>query len=291
MISKTNIAITIGMPVYNGAKYIGEALDSLLVQTFTDFELIISDNASTDATQSICEEYARRDLRIRYVRQSENRGALANFQFVLDQAQGEFFMWAAADDKWDRDWVRSLRNALETAGVGAAFGKLMHIDENSKTLKHPANGNTFKYVGSKLRRRIRYFIEFERYGKANPIYSLFRRSALRGLVITAYSVDFHIVFDVLLKTEIIPVKDTVLYKRVHAASMGEQPGSDLNTVFRRLSYLLMPVDLCFVRGYFRHGNRIEKILFAFILPIKIYLGYAFYINSMVLKVKSKSFGA
>lgn len=277
------------MPVYNGAQYIREALDSLLTQTFTDFELIVSDNASTDATQSICEEYACRDPRIRYVRQSENLGALANFQFVLDQAQGEFFMWAAADDKWDRDWVSSLRNALEIAGVGAAFGKLMHIDEKSKTLKHPANGNTFKYIGSKLRRRIRYFIEFERYGKANPIYSLFRRSALRGLVITAYSVDFHVLFDILLKTEIIPVKDTVLYKRVHAASMGGQLESDLNAVFRRLSYLLMPVDLCFVRGYFRHVKRTEKILFALILPIKILVGYTFYLNSMALEVKSKSF--
>jgi len=72
------------MPVYNGEKYIREALDSLLAQTFTDFELIISDNASTDGTQVICEEYAARDPRIRYVRQRENRGAVANFRFVLD---------------------------------------------------------------------------------------------------------------------------------------------------------------------------------------------------------------
>lgn len=92
--------VSIGMPVYNGAKFIHEALDSLLAQTFTDFEMIISDNASTDETEAICREYAAKDQRIKYVRQAENLGAVANFQYVLDEATGEYFMWAAADDVW-----------------------------------------------------------------------------------------------------------------------------------------------------------------------------------------------
>jgi glycosyltransferase involved in cell wall biosynthesis len=98
MTEKTNNhvpAISIGMPVYNGEKYIREALDSLLAQTFTDFELIISDNASTDSTSNICKEYAIRDSRIRYIRQHKNIGAIANFKFLLEQASGDFFMWAA----------------------------------------------------------------------------------------------------------------------------------------------------------------------------------------------------
>ena len=90
--------VSIGMPVYNGEEYIRKALDSLLAQTFTDFELIISDNASTDETEAICREYMKKDSRIRYVRQVENRGGGANFKFVLDEAQGEYFMWAAHDD-------------------------------------------------------------------------------------------------------------------------------------------------------------------------------------------------
>jgi len=98
--------VSIGMPVYNGAKFIREALESLLEQTFTDFELIISDNASTDGTELICREYAARDKRIRYVRWPENRGALANFNFVLFESVGEYFMWNAYDD------IRSL-NYLE----------------------------------------------------------------------------------------------------------------------------------------------------------------------------------
>jgi glycosyltransferase involved in cell wall biosynthesis len=90
--------VSIGMPVYNGEKYIREALDSLLAQTFGDFELIISDNHSTDDTPNVCKEYAAKDSRIKYIRQAENIGANANFEFVLQQAIGEFFMWAACDD-------------------------------------------------------------------------------------------------------------------------------------------------------------------------------------------------
>ena len=97
--------VSIGMPVYNGEPFIREALDSLLAQTFTDFELIISDNASTDGTEAICRGYAAKDKRIRYVRQAENRGALANFQFVLDEAVGVYFMWAAADDRRTADFL------------------------------------------------------------------------------------------------------------------------------------------------------------------------------------------
>jgi len=100
--------VSIGMPVYNGEKHLPSALNSLLAQTFADFELIISDNASTDGTQSICREYAGRDRRIRYFRQGENRGGNANFQFVLDQARGAYFMWASHDDKREPAFIERL---------------------------------------------------------------------------------------------------------------------------------------------------------------------------------------
>lgn len=99
--------VSIGMPVYNGEPFIREAIDSLLAQNFTDFELIISDNASTDGTEAICLEYAAKDMRIQYVRQAKNLGALGNFQFVLDKSVGEYFMWAAADDVRSRNFLES----------------------------------------------------------------------------------------------------------------------------------------------------------------------------------------
>ncbi len=97
--------VSIGMPVYNGEAKIRETLNSLLAQSFTDFELIISDNASTDNTELICQEYAKRDGRIRFVRQPRNLGVGANFKYVLEQAKGEFFMWAACDDLRSLDYL------------------------------------------------------------------------------------------------------------------------------------------------------------------------------------------
>ncbi|MEM6486652.1 MAG: glycosyltransferase [Pseudomonadota bacterium] len=90
--------VSIGMPVYNGENYIREAIDSILAQEFTDFELIISDNASTDGTEAICRDYAARDARVRYIRQPENKGAAQNYNVLVHEARGEFFKWAAHDD-------------------------------------------------------------------------------------------------------------------------------------------------------------------------------------------------
>jgi glycosyltransferase involved in cell wall biosynthesis len=105
--------LSVGMPIFNGARFIRQAVDSILGQLFTDFELIISDNASTDDTSIICQEYAKRDKRIRYFRQEENKGAHFNFNFVLAQARGEYFMWAAYDDKWDSTCLLKYTSVLD----------------------------------------------------------------------------------------------------------------------------------------------------------------------------------
>ena len=94
----TSPTVSIGMPVRNGLPYLRESIDSLLAQTFGDFELIISDNASDDGTVEMCAEYARRDSRIRLLRNSENVGAAENYNRVFREARGRYFKWAAADD-------------------------------------------------------------------------------------------------------------------------------------------------------------------------------------------------
>ena len=90
--------VSVALPVYNGENYIRQALDSILAQTYHPLELILSDNGSTDATPSICREYAARDSRIRYYGEEKNRGATWNFNRVIDMARGEFFRWASHDD-------------------------------------------------------------------------------------------------------------------------------------------------------------------------------------------------
>jgi glycosyltransferase involved in cell wall biosynthesis len=104
--------LTIGMPAYNNARTIRRALDSLLAQTYTDFRLLISDDGSTDGTAEICEEYPRRDHRIRLVRQPRNLN-YGNFRFLLQRAETPLFMFAAGDDWWHQDYVARMVDALD----------------------------------------------------------------------------------------------------------------------------------------------------------------------------------
>jgi glycosyltransferase involved in cell wall biosynthesis len=106
--------LSIGMPVYNGENFIREALDSILAQTFTDFELIISDNASTDNTEAICREYMAKDSRIRYYKNEKNLGGAPNYHRTFELSTGEYFKWAAHDDVIAPDFVSRCIEILDT---------------------------------------------------------------------------------------------------------------------------------------------------------------------------------
>ena len=105
--------LSIGLPVYNGEKYLAESLDALLGQSYEDFELIISDNASTDSTGDICRRYEKQDSRVRYFRQPRNIGLAPNHNFVVEQARGELFKWASNDDLYARDLLERCVDALD----------------------------------------------------------------------------------------------------------------------------------------------------------------------------------
>src|SRR5215470_10109303 len=105
--------LSVGLPVYNGEAYLAESLDALLGQTYEDFELIISDNASTDGTADISQGYVKQDARVRYYRQPRNVGLAPNHNFVVEQARGELFKWASNDDLYARDLLERCVDALD----------------------------------------------------------------------------------------------------------------------------------------------------------------------------------
>jgi glycosyltransferase involved in cell wall biosynthesis len=109
----TSPSLTIGMPIYNAERFLAKTLDSFLRQTFIDFELIVSDNASTDGTEEICREYARRDKRIRYFRNEKNMGAGWNFRRVYSMASGKYYKQAAHDDFLEPTFLEECIAALE----------------------------------------------------------------------------------------------------------------------------------------------------------------------------------
>lgn len=105
--------LSIGLPVFNGAAHLREAVDSLLAQSFRDFELILCDNASTDATDAICRGYARHDERVRHYRSPRNRGACCNFNWTVELARGQYFKWAAHDDWHAPEYLERCVAALD----------------------------------------------------------------------------------------------------------------------------------------------------------------------------------
>lgn len=128
--------LSIGLPVYNGEKYVAESLDALLGQTYEDFELIISDNSSTDGTADICRHYEKLDSRVRYVRQERNIGAAPNQGFLLRQARGELFKWAAADDLYARDLIKRCVGVLDAhPDVILAHCWTAAIDDTGKVIQ------------------------------------------------------------------------------------------------------------------------------------------------------------
>ena len=111
--SSSTPRLTLGLPVYNGEGHLAASLDAIAAQTFTDYELIISDNCSTDSTAEIASRYAAADPRVRYVRHEQNRGAAFNHNFVVEEARGEYFKWVSDDDLYHPELLRRCVEALD----------------------------------------------------------------------------------------------------------------------------------------------------------------------------------
>jgi glycosyltransferase involved in cell wall biosynthesis len=229
--------VSIGMPVYNGEKYIRMALDSLLAQTFKDFELIISDNASSDRTWKILNEYATKDNRVVLYRQKENIGITKNFIFVLDHAQGEYFMWAACDDLWEPSYIYTLvGNLSSNHSAVLSFSVFNTIDEyGGEICKYPF---LYKLPSDKLFRRLwNYIMQDEYLGKANCIYSLMRRSAIQSVVQfigwkeNIWGADMLLVFGLLLMGDIIIDRELLFHKRMILPSNDILEDRKIGTIF------------------------------------------------------------
>ena len=228
--------LTIGMPVYNGERYLADALDSILAQTYADFELVISDNGSTDATQSICERYAARDPRIRYVRHDTNRGAGWNYEHVRSLARGtDFYKWAAHDDVLAPTFVERCIAALDadpdaslaTTGVAA-------IDETGTVtrLKHRQVHAGAATADARFRQVLMSDANCE------AVFGVIRTSALattrgQGDYIAS---DRVLLAELALAGRFIEVPEVLFFNRDHATRSVQVTGGD----FRRLSSWFAP---------------------------------------------------
>jgi len=229
--------VSIGMPVYNGEAFLRQALDSILAQTYPHFELIISDNASTDATPDICKEYASKDARIRYIRQSSNIGATANFRFVLREARHERFIWAAADDWWDVDRLEKLVCAL-TDEDAAVVG----------TIKRYIDSQPFaEYTPIAFRRGAwwRYLMREEsRCDKTYFVYGLVHRDIAQRLfrdeLVSGYGGDAIFNYGLLWHGNLKSIPGATLHCTAHRQSTGSLQAEGYRWSWVRLVFMAHP---------------------------------------------------
>jgi glycosyltransferase involved in cell wall biosynthesis len=221
--------LTIGLPVYNGERYLPEALDSILGQSCGDFELLISDNGSTDATESICREAAARDGRIRYHRSDDNRGGSWNFGFVATNARGPLFRFAAHDDVLAPTLVeRCLAEVEARPDAVLWYPRTVEIDAEGRVVREFED--SLELLDDQPHQRLRRFLD--QYRTSNALFGVVRRDALlRTRIID----DFHssdIVFlgELSLLGRFVEVPEPLFRRRWDARTTG--PGSSTAEIDR-----------------------------------------------------------
>ena len=245
---RTNLPlVTIGLPVYNGAAYLTTAIESLLNQDYPNLEVLIRDNASTDDKASICLQAAARNPRIRYVRNEQNIGPLANYCRLVNDAQGHYFMWAADDDLRNRCFVRKLVACLQNQPRAVlATPQTVAIDSHAKPLPLPAQPPA--RTGSQLE-NVRRFFNPQNPGWACDgwFYGLFRRDWLKRhtaeqLAFPPWGGDLLWLFSILIGEDASGSDQAKLYKRVQPS--GFQPQTWFQRSMFRLEMLVGFTQLC-----------------------------------------------
>lgn len=224
--TKYRPSISIGLPVFNGEHYLESALNSLLKQSFHDFELIISDNGSSDSTAAICQSYAAKDQRIRYSRSRSNLGAAWNFNNVFEKSRGKYFMWAAHDDLWSPDYLKRCFIELEAnPEFVLCYSATRIIDSDNVMIKEfPANPGL---AAAKADKR---FASAWRYPPHIPVFGLIRANVLRKthLIGNYPSSDKTLVAELALFGPFCGIDDYLFYYRRH-----EQQSTGTNYSTRR----------------------------------------------------------
>jgi glycosyltransferase involved in cell wall biosynthesis len=206
--------LSIGLPVYNGELFLAQALDSLLSQTFSDFTLIISDNASTDRTAEICKEYQARDRRIQYTCMDKNYGAARNFNHVFESASGEYFKWAAHDDIHEPTFLQQCIDVLDQdSSVVLAYPKTTEIDEQGQPVRSPEIVWDF----TNPRPSLRYRSFLRQYHRCFEFFGVIRARSLRttSLLGNYSGADIVLLAELVLRGPFYQLDDRLFLRRAH----------------------------------------------------------------------------
>ena len=206
--------VSIGLAVYNGENYLEQAINSILSQTFRDFELIVSDNASTDRTKEICLKYAKQDPRIRYHRNAVNIGGANNENLTFKMARGEYFRWAAHDDYCAPTLIEKCLEQLEKdPTVVLCHSKVIAVDGCGETLG-PLESNE----GTASHPFVRFCQLSNNRHKCEATYGLVRSSMMANTQLQKNYTgsDRAFLCELAMLGRFVQLPDYLFYKRFHA---------------------------------------------------------------------------
>lgn len=212
--------VTLGVPLFNGAPYLASALDSLLAQTFSRFEILISDNGSTDGTEEICRRYAALDRRIRYFRHDVNRGAAWNHNFLIMEARGRYFRWHHYDDLCEPRHLERCVAALEVnPGTVLAYPRTILIDAAGGITSHYEDRLALDEDAPHA--RLRHFLR--NVYLCNPVLGLVRMDALRRTALHgAYMAADHVLLaELAMQGRWVEIPEALFFRRFHSAKSTE----------------------------------------------------------------------
>lgn len=207
--------VSIGLPVYNGEPFLRQALDSLLSQTYSNFELVISDNASTDGTADICTAYAARDPRIRYYRNTENIGVDRNFNRTFELSRNEYFRWAAADDLCASTLLQRCVELLDARqDVVLCYPKARYVDENGGFLRDYEDRLHIEHKAP----NDRFATYLRNIDMCNAAFGMIRASVLRQTKLYGAYSDSDLVFlgELTLYGCFFELPETLFCRRIHS---------------------------------------------------------------------------
>lgn len=209
--------VSIGLAVYNGEKYLADAIDSILVQTFADFELIISDNASTDRTEEICKQYAAKDKRIRYHRNAENIGGANNENQTFRMSRGEYFRWAAYDDLCAPELLAKCVSVLDSnPSIVLCYTMVTEINEAGEATRTISQK---KGMSTRPHERFRDLASHDHNCEAT--YGLVRSEILRKTRLQKNYTDSDrtLLSELALSGQFFEIPEPLFYKRYHPQNM------------------------------------------------------------------------
>ena len=226
MTSEKRPRVSIGLPVYNGENFLGEEVESILAQTFQDFELIISDNASTDRTEEISRAFAAQDTRIRYVRNSENIGGDFNYNQTFQLSSSKYFKWAAHDDLHEPDFLLKCVQALDRdSSIVLAYTRAVTIYGEGRSTKDWGAGED---LGSDVpHERFREALAPRKTPFPLPIFGVVRANILRKTRLFGGfpASDVAFVAELALYGKFCEISEVLFLQRDHEHRVGPQLAS------------------------------------------------------------------